>query len=98
VLFRLTESRDSDRTVVHLAGRLVGPAAPEFCEFCRSQEAPIILDLSELQWADSDGVRAVRKVMSEGAETRGASRFIELLLRGARVSRHGSCPDDDNRD
>ena len=98
MLFRLTESRDDARTVVHLAGRLVGPAAPEFCEFCRSHEAPIILDLSELQWADSAGVRAVRQVVSEGAETRGASRFIELLLRGGRKSRHGSCPDDDNHD
>jgi hypothetical protein len=38
------------------------------------------LDLSELQSADHEGVEILRELVGLGAEVRGASPYIELLL------------------
>jgi hypothetical protein len=41
-----------------------------------------VLDLSKLRFADDDGVEAIRALRERGAEIRGASYFIKMLING----------------
>ncbi len=63
-------------------GQLSGDAVEEFIKHCRSIEADIELDLSQLRSADDDGVNAIRSVVPCGARVRGDSPFIQLLVSG----------------
>jgi len=40
------------------------------------------LDLSKLKFADDTGIDVIRKLREKGAEIRGASSFIKLLMNG----------------
>jgi ABC-type transporter Mla MlaB component len=42
---------------------------------------PQVIDLSDLQSADSEGVRLLLQFVRRGAQIRGASPYIELLLK-----------------
>ena len=50
---------------------------------CDLLKEPLVLDLSELQSADSAGVVKLVELVERGAQIRGASKYIELLLRRA---------------
>ena len=66
--------------VVHLAGRLSGGAGTELRKACGPIEGAFVLDLSELLFADDAGIEVIRAVGEQGAEIRGASPFVQLLL------------------
>ena len=76
------ESLDSegDAIVVRVAGRLTGAAGAQLTEACESKEGNVVLDLSMLMFADDAGVEAIRTLREQGAEIRGASSFIRLLI------------------
>ena len=40
------------------------------------------MDLSKLKFADDSGIDVIRKLREKGAEIRGASAFIKLLING----------------
>jgi translation initiation factor IF-2 len=43
-------------------------------------EGYYVLDLSKLMFADDAGAEAIRKMRERGADIRGASAFIKLLI------------------
>lgn len=49
-------------------------------------EGSAILDLSNLSSADPAGVEVLLELVSLGTQIRGASPYIELLLKGSRDS------------
>jgi len=68
--------------VLHVAGRLTGPAITQLSEACAPMKGHYVLDLSKLKFADDAGAEAIRTLREEGAEIRGASSFIKLLING----------------
>ncbi len=75
------ESEGSD-VVLHVAGRLTGPAIAQLSEACEPMESHYVLDLSKLMFADDAGAEVIRTLCERGAEIRGASTFIKLLING----------------
>ena len=75
------ESEGPD-VVLHVAGRLTGPAITQLSDVCEPMESHYVLDLSKLMFADDAGAEAIRRLCERGAEIRGASTFIKLLING----------------
>ena len=75
------ESEGPD-VVLHVSGRLTGPAITQLSDACEPMEGRFVLDLSKLRFADDDGVEAIRSLRERGADIRGASYFIKILING----------------
>ena len=78
---RITRAADSETTVLHVAGRLTSEDIGILTEEFQDIDGPVALELSGLQSADPDGVATLLEIASLGAELRGASPYIELLLK-----------------
>ena len=75
------ESEGPD-VVLHVAGRLTGPAITQLSEACEPMSGRFVLDLSKLRFADDAGAEAILTLRERGADIRGASSFIKLLING----------------
>ena len=73
------ESEGPD-VVLHVAGRLTGPAIKQLTDVCEPMEDHYVLDLSKLKFADDAGAEAIRTLRERGADIREASSFIKLLI------------------
>jgi hypothetical protein len=70
---------DDDNVVLHVAGRLAGDAIAQLTDACKL-ESGYVLDLSKLRFADDAGVQEIQRLSEGGANIRGASSFIKLLI------------------
>ncbi len=70
-------------TVMRIAGRLSSTAVAHLEKACNPFEKPAVIDLSNLLFADDDGINAIRAIAEKGAQVRGASPFVQLLLDNA---------------
>ena len=77
---RVTPTIDGERTVLQVAGRLESADLSELDKEIRSLDGPLVLDLSELLSADEAGIEKLRELLSAGAELRGASHYVQMLL------------------
>jgi ABC-type transporter Mla MlaB component len=82
---RITRTTDVHETVLCVDGQLSSDNVTELTREQRSVNGPLVLDLSNFQSADTTGVATLQKLISMGTRIRGASPYIELLLKG-------SCP------
>ena len=80
--FRIDIESDGPDVVVHVAGRLTGPAVTQLSDVCEPMKGRFVLDLSKLKFADDEAAGAIRTLRDKGAEIRGASTFIKLLING----------------
>ncbi len=71
------------KTVISIAGRFCGADVQQLEQTFAQVEGPRLIDLSNLVFADSEGIDAIRASIDEGAQIRGASPFIALLLENA---------------
>ena len=78
---RIKTTSDTYGTVLKVDGRLRSEDVDELANSFRSVQGATALDLSELLSADRAGVEILRELISLGAEVRGASQYIELLLK-----------------
>ena len=83
---RIDIDSEGPLVVLHVAGRLTGPAIREFKDVCGEMEGNFVMDLSKLKFADDAGAEVIRDYRAKGANIRGASSFIKLLINGG--SRH----------
>ena len=67
---------------LELSGRLAGSTVTQLTDVCEPIEGMFVMDLSKLKFADDTGIDAIRKLREKGAEIRGASSFIKLLIDG----------------
>ncbi len=68
--------------VLDLSGRLAGRTVKQLTDVCEPIEGKFVMDLSNLKFADDSGIDVIRKLRKKGAEIRGASAFIKLLMNG----------------
>ena len=78
---RITRTSEPHETVLHIAGRLMPEDVGELTKESQGIDGPVSLDLAGLQSADPHGVATLLEIASLGAELRGASSYIELLLK-----------------
>ena len=79
--FRISQERCAGaRDTFRLAGRLAGDAVEVLMDTCVDLEAGAIIDLSEVSYADDEGVRALGELRVQGAVLRGSRPYLALLL------------------
>jgi hypothetical protein len=79
-MLRIEIAGDGPTPVVRVAGRLSGAAVDEVMRACDRIGGPFVLDLSELLSADDAGISLLRALRTGGAELRGLSPYLEMLL------------------
>lgn len=67
-------------TTIRIEGQLTSDGVPDVRAACESANPPLCLDLSDLQSADSDAIRALQSLSETGAELRDANPYINQLL------------------
>jgi hypothetical protein len=77
---RIDVTSEGPETVVRIAGHLTCSAVEQLRKICDPVGGALVLDLSSLLFADDEGIDAVQATGEKGAEIRGASPFIQLLL------------------
>ena len=77
---RIDIESDGPDVILNVAGRLTGPAIRQLVDVCEPMEGHFVLDLSKLKFTNDAGAEAIRKLRERGADIRGASFFIKLLI------------------
>ena len=77
---RITTTTDVDPTVIKIVGRLEAADVPELDKEIDSVDGRLVLDLSELKSAEPAGIERLRELAAGGAEFRGASPYVQMLL------------------
>ena len=80
---RIDYITDGPETVVRISGRLASPAIAQLNKTCDPIEDPFVIDLSNLLFADENGIDAIRAIVKKGGQIHGASPFVQLLLDNA---------------
>ena len=79
---RITTLTEDEATTIRAEGRLEAESLPCLLEECLEASKPLRLDLSGLSSVDDEGVRALCRLIEQGAELSGASIYIRRLLFG----------------
>ncbi len=82
-MLRITPEVNDDGSIVRLAGRLADELVSEAERVCLSAEAPLLIDATGLQEADSDGLALLAKILAGG-------RRIENPIEVSRDARQGA--------
>jgi anti-anti-sigma regulatory factor len=77
---RIDTETEGPVAVLRISGRLAGPAIKQLTEVCEPMEDSFVLDLSNLVFADDAGAEVIHALREKGADVRGASSFIKLLI------------------
>lgn len=78
---RITRTSDACETILRIDGQLCSENVVELTKEHWSVDGPLVLELSNLQSADTVGVDVLLELISMGAQIRGTSPYIELLLK-----------------
>ena len=79
---RIDIESEGAKIVLHVSGRLAGDSITQLTDACAPMKRHYVLDLSKLMFADDAGAEVIRTLCERGAEIRGASTFIKLLING----------------
>ena len=77
---RISKEFESGKTILRVDGRLCSENVCALSSEYHELDGPVALELSELQSADSVGVATLLEYASSGAELRGTSGYVEMLL------------------
>ena len=77
---RIDIASNGTETLLRLAGSLRAPEADQLKQVSEPITGPLALDLSELLSAEGAGIDVIRSLVRKGAETRGATPYIRMLL------------------
>lgn len=75
---------DKSETVVCVTGHLSGNKVAQLKKTCDPIEDPFSIDLSDLRYADDEGVSTILAMTDRGAQVHGVSPFIQMLLESPR--------------
>src|SRR5262245_16610855 len=80
MLVRITQHNEGSLTVVTIHGSLGGEGVAELERLCQRVSSPLALDLAYLRWVDAAGITLLNTLADAGAQFRGVSPVIALLL------------------
>jgi anti-anti-sigma regulatory factor len=93
-MIRISESRGDNGLVIQIAGRLEEQHLAELEQMCGDQGDCPVVDLSELQSAETAGIRWLSAASSNGVEIINATPYIALLIDRARQAARASTEAD----
>ena len=67
-------------TTVKADGRLMSEDAAELMRVCEGCDVPVVIDLSDLTFADDEGVAVLKKLRAGGATLVRTRPYVALLL------------------
>ena len=77
---RITSISESTGTVLHIAGKLRGEDVGELEREASAVTGPLVVDVSDLASTDAAGAESLKAIAVRGAELRGVSTYLALLL------------------
>lgn len=77
---RIASNEPRPTAGLKLDGRLTGEEVLEVRRACAGIEGRLVLDLTDLQFADRPRVRVLRELRAHGAQLIGVSPYLGLLL------------------
>ncbi len=80
-MFRATVETGVDGSVVRVAGRLTMEFVSDVERLCLSAEPPLVIDASELQSCDADGLAFLARVRDGTASVEGLSEYLLMRVR-----------------
>jgi anti-anti-sigma regulatory factor len=81
---RITTVVEDCATRISVAGRLTARDVSELDDVCAATQGPLILDVSDLLFADEAGVGELLHLATEtDVQLLGISPYVELLLHGS---------------
>ncbi len=86
-MFRATVDTDTDGSVVRLAGRLTAEFVIDVERLCVSVEPPVVIDASELQSCDADGLAFLARMRDGNASVEGLSEYLLRCVRTEKLRR-----------
>jgi anti-anti-sigma regulatory factor len=78
--FRISSLSGKDETIIRLEGRLSATRVKDLKKAVQGARGTVLLDLSGLRSADTEGVLALRSFAAKGTKLVGASPYIRQLL------------------
>lgn len=81
MVVRIDTFREGPSLVMHVAGSLSGPDVALLGQTVAAQGLPHRLELSEVEFVDEEGARALLGLETLGATLVGTEPYVELLLR-----------------
>jgi anti-anti-sigma regulatory factor len=78
--FRISTIEADPATGLKLDGRLTAEVVPELRRVCAELRSSVVLDLTDLRFADRLGVSVLRELKAQGAQLIGISHSLGLLL------------------
>ena len=88
-MFRITVEPGTRGSVVRMAGRLAGEVVEEARRVCFTDKPHLLIDASELQSADADGVAFLATLLDGGGRVDGLSEYLAMRVRSLRERRGG---------
>ncbi len=78
----ITRVDHAERPVLKVDGRLSAEDTDLLVQTCEAVVGPLVLDLSDLRFADRQGVGTLRDLQARGISLIGLSPYLALLLTG----------------
>ena len=83
-MLRITLEANDEGSTVGLAGRLAGEFVGEAEQVCLSAEAPLLIDATQLQGADADGLALLGKILARGGRIENLSKYLAMRVEAVR--------------
>ena len=74
---------------IKVDGRLLSGETAELMRACQGPVGTLIIDLSDLSFADAGGVRVLKELRANGATLRGSRLYLSTLLQDQAAPRAG---------
>ena len=79
-VIRITTRLDGSVRTVQVDGRLLSGEIAELSRACQGPCDSLVIDLSDLSFADDGGVRVLKELRANGAKLHGAGLYLSTLL------------------
>ena len=80
-VIRITTTVNGSVTTIKADGRLLSGDTAELIGACDGCRAPVVIDLSDLTFADDEGARVLKKLRAGGATLVGARPYLAMVLK-----------------
>ena len=79
-MLRITKTLTGPIVTIKMDGRLVSGDTEVVVEACQGHPSSLVIDLSDLQFADEAGIRILQVMKAQGARIVGARPYLSLQL------------------
>jgi anti-anti-sigma regulatory factor len=79
-MLRITKTLKGPIETIKVDGRLVSGETEVLVEACEDHLGTLVVDLSDLHFADDAGIRVLRELKAQGARIVGARPYLSLQL------------------